>query len=134
MALNIHDIPMDVFFKYFNKQNVITNDSYENIYEDLQAGYYIETLNYDSETKYFYSYKGNSILSIIPMDQYSKFESLTGINLNGNNITSKIEYVPSKITVYNYSLKYLGLSMFDKTPFKYCAIISGRLYFKESGG
>lgn len=129
MALNIHDIPMDVFFKYFNKQNVITNDSYENIYEDLQAGYYIETLNYDSETKYFYSYKGNSILSIIPMDQYSKFESLTGINLNGNNITSKIEYVPSKITVYNYSLKYLGLSMFDKTPFKYCAIISGRLYF-----
>ena len=59
MALNIHDIPMDVFFKYFNKQNVITNDSYENIYENLQAGYYVETLTYNSDTKYFYSYKGN---------------------------------------------------------------------------
>ena len=128
MTLNIHDIPMDVFFKYFNKINVSENDSYENIYTDLTSGYYVETLNCGGTDKYIYSYLGDSIFSKISINDYDKFFNATGIDLS-NATSVSTEYKNTPMPLYEYSLKYLGLSLFDRTPFRYCAIISNKLMF-----
>lgn len=133
MEINLHDIPLDVFFKYFDSKTVSYDTSWTPVLSDFEtSGYYKETFtDKNGQNRVLETYLGYPLLkNTLDSGNLKMVERVLNYDLDGVTTINK-QYVSGNKKLYKLALKKLGFKYFAETTYEYCALLKINYTFKS---